>query len=284
MREKIIGATLLLASLAFAQYETSGDYFGSSEPTNSTSAFESTSYSTNSAPAKTEKKDPYYHTHKGFYFSTSLTFGYTYLRYNNHDVYYDGVEIDEYKFTGFMTPYEEVRLGGSIANVASVYGLLGFGIGTGTFKTESVNDRHSYDDSYSYDNGFYHNQRKYDATSIKFYFGAGCEFYPIQDIDNPMYGLFLGLSYGLAVDGAFYEKVETSDGYKYDKSEGFITGAFRFEVGKDFWFSRRWSFGVAFNYTIGWLDLDDSDYYDRSYQDSETYAQHTFGLTIRLSH
>ena len=172
MREKIIGATLLLASLAFAQYETSDDYFGSSEPTNSTSAFESTSYSTNSAPAKTEKKDPYYHTHKGFYFSTSLTFGYTYLRYNNHDVYYDGVEIDEYKFTGFMTPYEEVRLGGSIANVASVYGLLGFGIGTGTFKTESVNDRHSYDSYYSYDNGFYHNQRKYDATSIKFYFGA----------------------------------------------------------------------------------------------------------------
>jgi len=275
MREKIIAATLLLASLTFAQNETDNNsYFNSNE----SSTYTVNTYTTNPAPVNNEKKNPYYHAHRGFYFSTNLTFGYTYVRYNDRDVYsYERVKIDEYKYTGFMTPYEEVRIGGSIANVVSLYGTIGLGLGTGTLKTRFIDVAGDYYDEVSERN------REYDATNIKFTFGGGLEVYPIQDLENPMYGLFLGIAGGMVIDGAFYDKYDYYDHDEYSEGQGFFNLYCKFEVGKDFWFSRRWSFGFAFNYTLGSFSVDNSQYYN-DYKDKESFATHTFGLSIRITH
>ena len=282
MREKIIAATLLMASLAFAQFDTDNNnnsYFSSNESSNTYSL---NTYSTNSNQVNTVKKDPYYQAHRGFYFSTNLTFGYTYHRKSQNKIEGYSFSKDEYKYTGFMTPYEEIRLGGSIANVASIYGVLGTGVGPGTLKTNFYDENYR---SYDYnDNDPQIRNKEYDATDIKFLFGLGTEIYPIQDIESPMYGLFLGLAYGISADIVLYDKFDYYDREEYDEAEGFVNMFFRFEVGKDFWFSRRWSFGVAFNYTMGWFSLDDNDGYYSSYRDKETYTSHTFGVSIRITH
>lgn len=284
MREKIIAATLLMASLAFAQFDTTDNnsYFSSNE---SSSTYSVNTYSTNSNPVNTVQKDPYYQAHRGFYFSTSITFGYTYHRKSETDLSSYHYSKDQYKYTGFLTPYEEIRLGGSIANVASIYGALGMGVGTGTLKTNFYDEesRSYYYDSYNQEGNTNTRINDYDATDLKFLFGLGTEIYPVQDKESPMYGFFLGLAYGLTIDAILYDKYDSYYSEEYDEAEGFFNMFLRFEVGKDFWFSRRWSFGVAFNYTMGWFTFDDDEYYS-SYRDREHYTSHTFGLSIRITH
>lgn len=317
MRNKILASMLLTATLSFAQYGDGsyGSYGGSvwdkpSPKQDNTSAEENTQsdngqyqisqdnssqyttrqynvqeYSSSNKKAL-DKAERYEHTHRGFYFSNTITFGYLYLRHfrSEYDSYDRETEENHYKFKGFMTPYYEMRLGASIANRVSIFGGFGCGIGTGNLehiKTKTSSSENTYIPS------------KVDATNVRLVFVFGGEFYPIQDKENPAYGLFVGLTGGIAIDGAMYDKVEYHTSYysgnyteTYSTTEGFINPFIRFEVGKDWWISRRWSVGVAFNYTLGGMsDDDDKDrYYYSYYDEKESFALHSFGLTLRLTH
>ena len=279
MKNKILATILLLASCVFAQYEY--DQYGSNQygadPYGADSYTQQTTYSTQQTEysaqnfnPNSEDRDPYRHVHRGFYFAPSLTAAYTTLK---HTETYRSKH--EYTADAFMFPYLEIRLGGSIAGIASIYGALGIGTGTGTLKQDVKSNNNDYYSYYDDDDDYY---SKIDATMLRLHFGAGVDFYPIQDKENPMYGLFAGLTVGIMIDGAFYKRSNDRD---YTDDETFINYAFRFEVGKDWWFSRRWSVGIAFNYTLGKYSESDNDYYDR---EKDEYSGHTFGLTVRLAH
>lgn len=279
MRNKVIASLLLLASCAFAQYGSeyaSGSSFDSGSTYNSGTEYSSqTEYTTQatynstteySAP-KYDKKDLYTHAHRGFYFSPSLSF--IYMNHNHVNTYRSKKE--EHKAYGYL-PYGEIRLGGSIANIASVFGAIGFGYGSGSYETK---------------NNDVYDKFKVDANLIKFLLGFGANFYPIQDKENPAYGLLIGLTIGLGIDGAFYDYHGSYDDYYYDYDfsgdRAFINYMFRFEIGKDWWFSRRWSFGISFNYTYG--TYSDKDDYEYSYnREKDEYTSHTFGFSVRLTH
>ena len=283
MKKKILAAMLLLASCVFAQYEYDqygsnqygADPYGAEYNTQQTTySNQQTEYSAQRFDQNPEERDPYWHAHRGFYFAPSLTAAYTTLK---HTETYRSKK--EYTADAFMFPYLEIRLGGSIAGVASIYGAVGLGTGTGTLKRNVKESSSSYYDYYDYsyydDDDFYN---KVDVTMLRLLFGAGVDFYPIQDKENPMYGLFAGLTVGIMIDGAFYKRSNDRDD---TADHTYINYAFRFEVGKDWWFSRRWSVGIAFNYTLGKYSEDDHDYYD---SDKDEYSGHTFGLTVRLAH
>ena len=279
MKNKILATILLLASCVFAQYEYDqygsnqygADPYGAEYNTQQTTySTQQTEYSTQNFNPNSEDRDPYRHVHRGFYFAPSLTAAYTTLK---HTETYRSKH--EYTADAFMFPYLEIRLGGSIAGVASIYGAVGIGTGTGTLKQDVKSNNNDYYSYYDDDDYYY---SKIDATMLRLLFGAGVDFYPIQDKENPMYGLFAGLTVGIMIDGAFYKRSNDRD---YTDDETFINYAFRFEVGKDWWFSRRWSVGIAFNYTLGKYSESDNDYYDR---EKDEYSGHTFGLTVRLAH
>ena len=284
MKNKILATILLLASCVFAQYEYDqygsnqygADPYGAEYNTQQTTySNQQTEYSAQRFDQNPEERDPYWHAHRGFYFAPSLTAAYTTLKHT--ETYRSKKE--EYTADAFMFPYLEIRLGGSIAGVASIYGAVGLGTGTGTVKRNVKESRSSYYDYYDYsyydDDDFYN---KGDVTMLRLLFGAGVDFYPIQDKENPMYGLFAGLTVGIMIDGAFYKRSNDRDD---TVDHDYINYAFRFEVGKDWWFSRRWSVGIAFNYTLGKYSEDDHDYYD---SDKDECSGHTFGLTVRLAH
>jgi len=274
MRNKVIASLLLLASCAFAQYGseyTSGSSFDSGPTYNSETEYstQTTYNSTTEYTARSyDKKDLYTHARRGFYFSPSLSF--IYLNDSHIDSYRS--KKVEHKAYGYM-PYAEVRLGGSIANIASVFGALGLGYGSGSYELKG-ND--------------YYDKFKVDADLLKFFFGVGANFYPIQDKENPAYGLLLGLTIGIGVDGAFYKYHGSYDydydDYDYSGDRAFVNYMFRFEAGKDWWFSRRWSFGISFSYTYGTYTGDpDSDSRYKN-EGKDEFSSHTFGFSVRLTH
>ena len=173
--------------------------------------------------------------------------------------------MQESKMSGFLHPYEEIRLGASIANIISLYATLGAGIGTAHYEfVESYGDDEDLKKNYyGESNELNENTDSYDML-LKFLFGGGVEFYPIRDQFSPIYGSFIGLTVGISIDMAL-------------DHHDFIYSFIRFEVGKDWWFSRRWSYGFAFNYTLG----DTTSEIDN---ERDSYRNHTIGLTFRLSH
>lgn len=199
-----------------------------------------------------ERPDKSFHKHRGLYFSEGLTVAYSYTRHLSCTI---GCKyMQESKMSGFLHPYEEIRLGASIANIISLYAALGAGIGTAHYE---------FVENYEDDEELNENIDSYDML-LKFLFGGGVEFYPIRDQFSPIYGSFIGLTVGISIDMAL-------------DHHDFIYSFIRFEVGKDWWFSRRWSYGFAFNYTLG----DTTSEIDN---ERDSYRNHTIGLTFRLSH
>ena len=250
--KKIIAALLLIATCALAQVDSN--------------------------------EDRYFHAHRGFYFSINSGAFYTYVRHTLHDATYNGLEKSTGSFTGFLN-YDEIRLGGSIANKASIFAAIGFGYGSGTFSEDMECAECSNDKEGSFEED--------DNEDIRFLFGIGGEFYPIQDQGSPIYGLFFGLTAGLVLDIISFTDHSYNTVYE-DELTNTTYGNFviRFEVGKDWWIGRRWSFGVALNYTYGSFsdEFGNESTYGDSYEekfyleDEESFTNHTFGLTLRLSH
>lgn len=241
---KLISAMLLIASCAFAQ-----------------------------SNANSSDSDVRYHAHRGFYFSVGTGFAYTSLSKTiNSKSDYDPVEETD-RFSSLLS-YDEFRLGASIANVASIYATFGFGFGYGSYEDEI---KRTGDDPKE---GSFEEDGNPD---IRLLFGVGGEFYPIQNKESSIYGLFFGISAGLTLDFVTYTDHYYDDVYDETISTAFANLYCRFEIGKEFWISRRWSFGVALSYTIGGQEEESGpNYIDE--QERESHTGHTFGLMIRLTH
>ena len=193
---------------------------------------------------------------KGLYFSAGYTFGHVTL--NDH---YNDRESDM-TYNGWLVSFFDVRLGGHITGIFSVYGTLGIGVGTGSYEHEYKGD-----------------DLKDDATNLKGILGVGTEITPFQNKENPLYGLFFGICGGLAGERVEYNYEGNEIGIMYhsdsDVAEHDIFDNFfgRIEVGYEWWVGSRWRFGSAFNYTFG--AYDDGNW--------ESITSHTFGLTLRFS-
>lgn len=192
------------------------------------------------------------HAHRGFYFSADLALSYA----TSEDVVPHRGDKVALKCNGWL-PYSEVRVGGYIANMVSVYGAFGLGLGKADYENPSAHDS---------------DKRKMDAVIMKALLGVGAEFYPFQNKESALYGLYFGLSVG-------YEMVKTqdyNDGLTYysakDDLNNFHSVFIRPEIGYDWWFSPRWRFGVAFNYSYGKID-----------DDWETNTNHSFNFAIRIA-
>ena len=248
VKNKIFVAILLSASFTFAQYDAEGDNSAPNSVASSEAVQEEIQEAANSDSASTEtyskapkvdESDPYYHAHRGLYFATSAGMAYTYLRHCHTSSKNDKC----HEYTTFMTPYIESRFGGSIHNIASLYGLIGFGIGAVTS----------------------------DYKTLRLTFGLGADFYPFQNSENTVVnGIFLGISAGYMLDLTVNKSAFSDD-------DNFMNMFYRLEIGKDSWISKRWSFGYAFNYTFGTLSLGDKN-------DTDSYRNHTFGLTVKIAH
>lgn len=194
------------------------------------------------------------HIKRGLYFSVGLAFGYTSLKESQND--WRKNKID-YNFSGLSIPYAEVRLGHYFANIVSVYGALGIGIGTGDYEASSP-------------------KAKIDAISMRGIIGLGAEFYPFQEKENALYGLYLGLCIGAAAERA---QEDDDHGYSYRSAEPdleiFDNTFARIEIGYDFWFGKRWRVGTAFSYSFGKYDSDDDD--------NIVTTSHNFSLAIRVA-
>ena len=227
-------------------------------------------------------KNPNYHTHNGFFFSFGLTFGYSYVRYSYSYVSESHDEntgyISDYKsyenryFKGALVPYAEARFGWSSSEMLSGFLMIGFGYGKGSLEADhDYNDKLIYGDGDAYETISNSNGSvSLDVDNFRFLAGLGIEFYPIQNKDNLVYGLFLGVSLGYVYDGV------DNENYSTDFNSLFV----RFEVGKDWWLSDYWSLGVALNYTMGSLP----DNFVNMHDEYESYACHSFGLTLRVTY
>ena len=193
------------------------------------------------------------HIRKGFYFSAGYTFGHVTL--NDH--YEDDDWNPDQTYNGWLVCYFDVRLGAHIANIITIYGTLGIGVGTGDYEHEYKGD-----------------PIEDDVTSIKGVAGVGIAGGFI--IDNVFY-----------TDHYFNAYHQVIEVYDETISDAFANLIVRFEVGKEWWFGKRWSVGIALNYTTGSMtEKSIDDYYGdgRYSEDEESFANHTFGLTIRLAH
>lgn len=231
--------------------------------------------------AKIDKNDYYYHSRTGFYFTTGLTFGHTSLHHSRVYEEYSGESQDDKDYTGWHTPYTEVRIGGYYEDLASIYGAIGIGWGSGDYKYT-----HNYRSSRK-DSDPIESSSKASASDFNILLGLGAEFYPVRNKESVLYGLFLGFGGGYTIEGVTYEE-EHDDDYRYKKNTG-TQGYHRFfaraEAGYDWWFSKRWRLGASFNYTFG-INSDDHDeksQYMSSYKDEESISSHTFGLTLRIA-
>lgn len=215
---------------------------------------------------QSDKTDSNYHAHSGIYFSTGITFGLESLS-NNAAIHSLGDSEWNKSFDGFLTPLMEVRLGGYIRNIVSVYGLFGVGFGTGDYKDIYYDMDHK---------EAWHGSAS--ATTTRMHFGIGTEFYPIQNNESLFYGLFLGLSVGYA-----FEDISISHNDEHNSSNEECNNIFeRIEAGYDWWLSSHWKAGVSLNFTLGryFETINNAGYED----DEETTKSQVIGLTIRIAH
>ena len=224
--------------------------------------------------SNSNENDEYYHAHKGFYFSVNTGIVLANLSQKTTSFPDKNVEKEKENYSGYLG-YDEFRLGGSIANVASIYGALGWGYGSGR-----------YEDEIERTGTQLHREGSFEEDGdddFRFLLGIGGEFYPFQDKESPFYGLFLGICPGLIID-----IVTITDHYYNSIYDNTITVSFanifcRFEIGKEFWISRRWSLGFALNYTIGGLEEETGVEYLNEIE-HESNSSYSIGLMIRITH
>lgn len=222
---------------------------------------------------KSPDTDPKFHSHRGLYFSNSLAYSYIYTRH----IYVEDTEDHYTKYNDIFNGsglYNEIRLGGSIANIVSVYAVTGFGYHSGTFEEEKKERKINKDKIEQKD------LNDDDAKEFRVLLGLGAEFYPFQRTTSPFYGIFFGLSSGVVMDVVRYT-------YKKRKKNRHDTDTLidmfgAFEIGKEWWISRRWSFGTSLFYNFGAYNEKDEEERDATYKDS--FAVHSIGISFRITH
>lgn len=224
--------------------------------------------------SNSNENDEYYHAHKGFYFSANTGIILTNLSKTTTSFPDKNVEKEKENFSGYLG-YDEIRLGASIANVVSIYGAFGFGFGSG-----------SYEDEIELTGTQLHREGSFEEDGdddFRLLFGIGGEFYPFQDKESPFYGLFLGICPGLILDFVSITDHYYNSIYDDTISTPFANIFCRFEIGREFWIGRRWSFGIALSYTIGGLEEESGvEYLNEIEHDSN--SSYSIGLMIRITH
>ncbi|WP_297946566.1 hypothetical protein [uncultured Fibrobacter sp.] len=246
---RIIAATLLFASFTFAQLDQTG----------------------NETKSTVDKTDYYYHAHDGIYFATVFTFAYESLSKHYERENWGDEGTDDISFKGWIPPLIEARLGAYYLNVAGIYGTFAFGLGTGDIE-----------DTYRNKEDDYERTEEASATTMRMLLGLGADFYPLQDKESLLYGLFFGLCGGFA-----FEAAEITSEYHFQNSDETFHNFFgRVEAGYDWWFCTRWRVGASFNYTFGGFMHTESpnNDYSGSRKEEQTTTSHTFGLAIRIAH
>jgi len=200
-----------------------------------------------------EKENLNYRARSGFFFSLGLTFAYSYVRYS-----YSYPEYSENQyFKGALVPYAEARIGLMSDKLMSLYLMMGLGYGVGNFEYDESVSKADEQDTFEYTSR---------EGNFRFLYGIGTEFYLVQNVENLLYGVFLGASLGYVYD-------------KVSKREFYSLFA-RFEAGKDWWLRNGLRYGVAVNYLIGSFPDD----FDSSKDEHRAYGCHTFGLTVRVAY
>ncbi|MBO7414800.1 MAG: hypothetical protein J6U20_14275 [Fibrobacter sp.] len=213
--------------------------------------------------------------HSGFYFSQNLTLAYTSVDKTIDSKKSFGSEKETLLFSSPFF-YGETRLGISLGNIASIYGILGAGYGSGSYSMEyKYSDLADSSDKEHVNNSFEDNT----SSDTRYAFGIGGEFYPIRDDNSIFSGLFFGPSLGMMFDKITH--LEKEDDEK-TKTTTLINALIRLEVGKEWWISRNWCIGVAISYTLGDSESDVGEY--EGHTNVETLSSDTFGLTFRIAH
>jgi hypothetical protein len=76
--------------------------------------------------------------------------------------------------------------------------------------------------------------------------------------------------------------------YTYNKKKGrhatdtLIDMFGTFEIGKEWWISRRWSVGTSLFYNFGTYNEKDEEERGATYKDS--FATHSIGISFRITH
>ena len=116
--------------------------------------------------------------------------------------------------------------------------------------------------------------------SMRSLLGLGAEIYPFQDKESNLYGLYLGLCVGGAVQKVQEHKkgnylIDYTYYFNNPSIDSFSNTFARIEVGYDYWFNRRWKTGFVFSYAFGKYDSDDDD--------NLITTSHNFDFTIRIA-
>ena len=187
--------------------------------------------------------------HRGFYNSTS--FGFAYNWYNNSrddvDEHDNGMrknhDIDYYEYNGFSFAHSEFKFGVAIANLVAFHTVfnIGFFVGSVDYFNEEYDTNCIDEKCIDVPVLDVEEPSSGDGYSFRTFFGFGATFYPIQDKNSPLNGLFVGGSFG-------YTLFLTMMNGDHTDATGNGGVGFELEIGKEWWINDHYSIGVGLGF------------------------------------
>ena len=187
--------------------------------------------------------------HRGFYNSTSFGFAYNWFNNSRDDVgeYDNGKrikhDIDYYEYDGFSFALAEFKFGVAIANLVAFHTVfnIGYFMGSVDYFNEKYNTNCTDAGCIDAINLDVKKSASDDGYSFRTFFGFGATFYPIQDKNSPLNGLFVGGSFGYTL---FLTMM--NGGHTDATGNGGI--GFELEIGKEWWINDHYSIGVGLGF------------------------------------
>lgn len=188
--------------------------------------------------------------HRGFYNSTSIGFAYNWFNNSLNDLHKYGNEfdrdIDFFEYNGFSFSLIEFKFGYALGNIVALHTVFNMGFFWGSM--DYYNEEYRFvcnDEDVCLETRDEKNIK--DPTSgtgynFRMYLGFGSTFYPIQDKNSPLYGLFVGSSFGYTLFVAISPGIGGPD----NTGNGGI--GFQVEVGKEWWMNDHFSIGVGLGF------------------------------------
>lgn len=199
--------------------------------------------------------------HRGFYNSTSFALAYNWFDNSRDDVEKHRGRIDRdldfFEFNGFSFSLIEFKFGYALGNIVAFHTVfnMGFFIGTMDYYNEVYHSVCS-DDGLCTET---RDERDYDEPSsgtgynFRTFFGFGSTFYPFQDKNSSLNGLFVGASVGYTLFVAITPGIGGPD----NTGNGGI--GFQMELGKEWWMNDHFSIGLGLGFAhngLVWKNVD----------------------------
>lgn len=187
--------------------------------------------------------------HRGFYNSTSFGFAYNWYNSSRDDVdeYDNGNrknhDIDYYEYNGFSFALAEFKFGVALANLVAFHTVFNIGFYTGAmdYFNEEYNTNCIDEICVDVPDPDVKEPTSGDGYSFRTFLGFGATFYPIQDKNSPMNGLFVGGSFG-------YTLFLTMMNGGHSDATGNGGVGFELEIGKEWWINDHYSIGVGIGF------------------------------------